>query len=662
MTDISNFNRAWEIKVSAAPRIPRGSDGYVSALKIILNSVQNGILSNEKIIIPGSTSSLTLDELCITLRPLGFVRQPSRKEPWELTEFSKAWIDNKSNMYLGSYINGNLKFFSEILESCKEPKKISELRSIADSFYKIYWKDNSQIYDRLHWLRDMGFIEHLGFKKSYVTTELGLSFLKKVPAYNWEDLEKDNNIVFDDLETIREVFLSLVPQSQEDLETRKRAIGYIPGNSNDIFNVIVGYLDLISSGKTNINIISRYSNATYEIKETSVISFMTHLTSSGFVEKVSTEDYELTKLGYSLLKDRNLLNLTLCYHAKYLFFLEILQELKEKPLAVKEIMYKSVSSYGFPKENLSEIRKRLSLLTSAQLIYLERKKYHLTKKGEDILQIVPLQRPSVVKKESDNFSKTNLTLEKIIEGLLSTSRDSSNSAKFEELVSDAFSYIGFKTKWLGGSGNTDVLLTAPTAPKFSYKVNIDTKATYSGPVSDNQVDFDSLAEHKEKHNADFIVIIGNYFSSERLEKRAKNHNVGLLDVNTMIALLRKHQEVPISFESYKKLFQQVGSMKLFILENERESMLRQGKLMKAIVEALYFHSENDMATAQNLFWFLTRDETFEPKPKESEILDMLEFLSSPLISCIGKTKEGYYAKGSLSDTIRKFQFYINQLL
>lgn len=40
-----------------------------------------------------------------------------------------------------------------------------------------------------------------------------------------------------------------------------------------------------------------------------------------------------------------------------------------------------------------------------------------------------------------------------------------------------------------------------------------------------------------------------------------------------------------------------------------------------------------------------------------EVKDMLSLLSIPLIDCVGKTKEGYYANGSLKDAALKFRFY-----
>ena len=44
-------------------------------------------------------------------------------------------------------------------------------------------------------------------------------------------------------------------------------------------------------------------------------------------------------------------------------------------------------------------------------------------------------------------------------------------------------------------------------------------------------------------------------------------------------------------------------------------------------------------------------------PTMEAISDMLQFLASPLVGCVEKTKDGYYATGSLSDAARKLAFY-----
>ena len=36
---------------------------------------------------------------------------------------------------------------------------------------------------------------------------------------------------------------------------------------------------------------------------------------------------------------------------------------------------------------------------------------------------------------------------------------------------------------------------------------------------------------------------------------------------------------------------------------------------------------------------------------------MLSFLASPLVGCVDKSKDGYYAVGSVEDAAKKFELY-----
>lgn len=83
--------KKWELRVTAAPRIPRGKS-YLSSLRQILLLIQER--ANVKSIpeIEGSDSKATLEHLCVRLRPLGFVSNKLTNNNWILSDFSKNWV------------------------------------------------------------------------------------------------------------------------------------------------------------------------------------------------------------------------------------------------------------------------------------------------------------------------------------------------------------------------------------------------------------------------------------------------------------------------------------------------------------------------------------------------------------------------------------------
>lgn len=663
MNEKNFMDRSWETRVSSMPRIPRGNGGYIDSLRIILNAVANGNRPNSVVEIPGSNSKRTLEQDCVGLRPSGFVKSPIGAGNWELTDISKEWLKNKNNDYLAIYMNGQIKFFSEILNLREEQLTSRKIYEHATNDYKMAWKQESQIFERTSWLRDFGYLEYIDFNSTFKITEKGLSFLKAVTPYDFKKIKSPsefnrvNSINISDLDSN---ILNIVPKNQKDFESRIHTMGYTPGPNEDILNVINGYLELVIDNRVSIKSIIDYSKKTYSIKESSIRGFLSQLTISGLFERVSSEEYEITKYGQMLLEDDNIIDLAIYFHARYLFFFEILAELKKKPLNAKEIINEGTISYGLAVEG--EITKRISILKTAKLLYLDRGKYHISPSGEYLLKNIKVQSPKVFTKTDDTKTEESSdSVEKIMSELIVSSRDSMNPDRFEKAIYQAFLFLGFKAKWIGRSGNTDVFIQTSNIPELSYKVNIDAKSTYSGPVSDSQVDFDTLNEHKAKMNADYVIIVGNEFDNGRLMRRAEEHKVGLLSVDQLNELIKNHLQIPVTFEEYKKFFEQIGIMNSSVLQPARDSMVYQGNLIKVIVKNIYEKNETERIDVNVLHWILKKDDTIKRVPTNKEIEDILDFLSSPLVSCIVKTKDNYYPNGSLADTVLKLRFYGDQL-
>ena len=60
---------------------------------------------------------------------------------------------------------------------------------------------------------------------------------------------------------------------------------------------------------------------------------------------------------------------------------------------------------------------------------------------------------------------------------------------------------------------------------------------------------------------------------------------------------------------------------------------------------------------RDIYGILRLSESFSSSPEIGEITNMLNFLSSPLIGCVDRMKEGYSAIGTLKDASQKFAFF-----
>lgn len=396
--------------------------------------------------------------------------------------------------------------------------------------------------------------------------------------------------------------------------------------------------------------------------------YTTPLKNLGFIEQISKTDFQITDKAKKLSKESLELDFACCIHNKYKFVFEILMEIGSKKLRVKELLEIGRNSYNFAYKDASEIHKRVHILKNAKLIQEKGPdSYGLTNRGKNFCVIIKdylqtntnqSEQVEILILENENSSSLN----KILYEIKDASQDSTNPNRFEEALKVGLSLLGFKAERISGAGKTDVLLHAPTAPNFTYSVTVDAKSTHYNEVPESSIDFITMNEHKKKHKAEFAVVIGISFGKKsRLIKRANEHNVLLIDVNSLETLIRWHAEVPLNAESYKKIFNQTGLVNIKVLEDDRDKIIREGYLMQSILECLSEQS-NDIQTkgivsAREIYIMLRKDDRFETSPDVAEIKLMLELLSSPLIGCVGKAKEEYYALGSSTDAAQKFQFY-----
>lgn len=653
-------NRDWNAKSFSIPKIPRGDEGQLHALRVILQAVNDNVHSQTVIKIEGSESKATLDRLCTWLRPLELLYKEDGR--WKLSEEGEKWFASGDDLYLTALFCAKLKFFGEILYFLQTPKQIGELLKIAQEEYMLNWKTKSEIGNRLTWFREVGLVEFKEFLLEYSLTSKGKQFLNEIEIVYPQDIvvEKDET----DTETeipISEWAVKLCELEADNFKNRKPTIGYIPGNTSNAVETMSVYLQFLSQEMTQ-EMIREYSNKMFQISTASSNMFITLLTNIGFLDRKSKNTYKISELGDKWLTQNNILDLLCCIHAKFLFVFEILKELENRSLSSKELAVIAKVSYGFNRESIDEIRRRLILLKEAKLIMEDSSEtYCLTVRGKRLLQMICTQEKEDRIEEKTNFCLSQGDDDELLQRIRLASKDSSKPEKFEEVLKEAFETLGFKAEWLGGSGKTDVLLQAICAPKLSYKVAVDAKSTSTGNVTEGQINFDTLKEHKKLHSADYTMVVGCAFQGERLIRRAKEHHVALLDIDKLEEILKIHREVPLSISAYKRLFEQSGIVDLEVLEDERNRVRRYGMLVEAIMKCLFDESYDPITegalSIREIYRSIRDNEKFDIAPELSEIEAILEFLSSPLVECVGKNGKEYYIIGSLDEASKKFSFY-----
>lgn len=662
-------HRDWNAKVFSLPKIPRGDAGQANILREILKAIVDKVPYNTELTFSGSNSQATLEHLCRWLRPIGLIHK--EYGVWELSDEGRRCLESNDNLYLAAVFCANIRFTGELLTKLDTPKTIMELLDVANKEYKLNWKTKSEVGSRLTWFRQLNLVEFNDFKYTYQLTDVGKKFIKDITYVRPEEIKVIGDSTIEEVEIpVSNWINDFIQLDQEDLKSRKPSIGYIPGDISEVCDTFDGYIQLAYSTIDRESFYN-YSKKTYSIANSSANSFISALTNLNFLERKSRDSFEATNLAKKWLNTKSSLDLVYLLHSKVLFIFEMLKELEKVSLSVKELAVIAKVSYGFETEKIEEIRKRINIMKSALLIQEKSPgKYCLTHRAENVINNVPIQQKLDLKnpKKIENVESDNEypIIDEYLTELRLASKDSSNPARFEKAIAVAISNLGFNTKWLGGSGKTDVLVHSPSIPKYSYTVTIDAKSTQSGAVTEGQLNFDTLKEHKKLHAADFIAVIGYSFQGERLVKRAIEHKVALIDIDFLEKIIRFHNKIPLQADAYKKIFSQAGIVDISCLEFERQEIQRSGKLLQAVMDCLVVES-NDPVTEgllkeKDIYRTLRNNKLFDTPPTLNEIAEMLQFLSSPLIGCVGRSREGFYALGTLSDAMNKFNFYAKSCL
>ncbi len=285
---------------------------------------------------------------------------------------------------------------------------------------------------------------------------------------------------------------------------------------------------------------------------------------------------------------------------------------------------------------------RAGWLRSMGFINFDGHHFNLAESGRELLEEKESYRETTVikeKKKDEFFSGENETseFEMACRELKSVEHDSKNPVLFEKAIMKAFSLLGFKTVQLGNSGETDVLATASLGKK-AYTIVIDAKTTANAKVSERQISWPSLQEHKEKHNADFIVIIGPDFAGGDLIDRSKRFKVLLIQTDSLIRIVRMHEKFFFNLEELREIFGKTG---VFDIEDSSVTLEAQSvheqqmKLFSLLLSKIWdLQKEKEFTKVNDLRWALDRE--FE----NDELEDALQFLG--YLSAIEKDEDGNF--------------------
>lgn len=256
-----------------------------------------------------------------------------------------------------------------------------------------------------------------------------------------------------------------------------------------------------------------------------------------------------------------------------------------------------------------------------------------------------------------------MTLQDLIAKLKETQNKSDAPTEYEMVLSDAFRFLGFQAKTIGGKGDTDVLLTANIG-KESYKVDVDGKTSKNDKINDAQINWLSLKDHKEKNKSNFVVVAGPEFAGGNLEKRATQYGVSLLTTDDLIRILEAHSKYPFTLLELKDLFAEAG-----YLTEQAEDLLSQNHVRRSFLEKFKTIIEEIEKLQNSSLGYFTfeslagREKIQDIEIELDDIESIIQLLKIPFINAISEIEPNKFVftleKKDLSNTFNQISLLIS---
>ena len=208
---------------------------------------------------------------------------------------------------------------------------------------------------------------------------------------------------------------------------------------------------------------------------------------------------------------------------------------------------------------------------------------------------------------------------------------------------------------IGGRGDTDIRVMAPLG-KHQYVAIVDAKSSRTGKVADGALNFSSLRDHQEKHQAEYVMVVAPTFTQGNAIAHAEREHVVLMEVESFLAILEMHARTPLSLYTLRDMFVRPGLYGTAPdhIQDAHEHAERLGVLLPLIIQKIehwYMLQHVDAVNADSLFYALF-EQFGQARYQKIHIEEALAYLASPFVGALRKNDTGYYLTMS-SQTVQE---------
>jgi hypothetical protein len=653
--------KPWRDRSNTVGYITGGTEAQLAVLRQVLAQLpcnSKSVLTWQKP--DGKEASAVCEQLCNHQLSSGGLAERAPSGDWVPSKSALEWLRNDDPVFLAMHLHANVKFFGELLEAIGANTTHADLLEVAKSSYGMNWTTLDQVRRRTGWLRCLGMVELWGHK--IVRTAAGdslLNILKLCPPEEAMGVQESEAAAEIDDTAVLEYVSSVSDIDKDALRARRPLIGYIPRGINSANrDVEDAALTPIASVRKIIDIVGpgvavdefrQLCGEELGISKSSFYSTLHGLRHMGVIEQTAYNFFAPTNNAQWLTAVGNEKAFVAYLHGRYMFFGEILENLTT-PSSPSQLVKLAKERYGFSQASNSEVRLRLGFLQDAGLAdRVDWQRFRVTGAGKTFVSLLKLQVGLTAEGQEVNDEAVaeerhaDQLVSSIVDDLKKYGNDGNESKAFELVVSRAFRFLGFHTEHLGGPGQTDVLGLAELAPGDRYRIIVDAKSSSSGSIAESGVNFQVLRDHRKKHKADHVVVVGSDFAN-RLKDWAVDNGVVLLQTSDLGDMLEHHSISPISLVDLRDTFTRVDIHKDEMLERY-QLLERRSAIMSKILELAFQEATDEDPIAagfislENITYALRKE--FNPRPSADEIREALEFLSNPLVAALEEGKGRY---------------------
>lgn len=379
----------------------------------------------------------------------------------------------------------------------------------------------------------------------------------------------------------------------------------------------------------------------FKLRASSVDSMLPFLKASGLLEEVGRNVYVATPAAKAWLETGNDLDFVRILHANMRFVGEMIKAANED--IIRNEIYARAKQHGLNTEKARWITGFLleaGLLEEPQYLHLK-----ATPVGKQFVLELPLANAedlddAILKPESSDIKKAAASpaqeeSEQLTARLHNTARDpyaegKASGVAFEEAIAEAFNFMGFYAKRIGGSGDTDVVVCWKDNDGKNITAIIDGKSKSGGFVSHGDISDVAIDAHKDKNNADYVAIVGPGFSGDTIRNHAKKKSFALI-TDTELSDIAKHSySLGLKLQEISLIFQVPNGLSQ--LAELISSKQRELTITSHVVSRLRREQDELGGLSPRDVFLLLRNT--DDSPSLEELLNVFEMLSRPEIGVL----------------------------